>query len=513
MDSTSANLKAIANAPEPVDRLNLLSRWIAAKLEEIGSADERIAKRIEHLNATERSLQALFDALRKQVAETHPVLKELGQLRANAINAVEQVVRASQSKPAGPPPLPQSIPAPAAPAVDKQMEERIVNLMASCEQKILQLSQSAEESMVKRAGQIDAEVAENFKTVTNALEHRLLVTQQNVDALSNRVADQLRVVDGRANEIIRTVDLYVQEAFGKLRVECEQMVAPIRERLTTQLSEMETRLTTDMSTVEETMKAQINGFYLHMDHAGVALQSQLEQIAGDFEKRAETMVASSRQKVRQQIDSIEDEVRLAVRPILQGIEDRRANADRQSEAILAGMDDAMKIRLNELRRSGEAVIQLVEAQLVDKVKLLRPQAQAAIELAQKQVGQQLHLALENVRNAVELSEKQLADRIEDLRPRAASALQVAKTDITQQIASLEAEANTATGWIEQRLTQRIDELTYRARKTVSEQIRELDDAAEKLRRRESSGRVTSSTQPVELDIHVENPDQQRSNAA
>ena len=80
-DSTSANLNAIANAPEPIDRLNLLSRWIGAKLEEISQADERIAKRIEHLNATENSLKMLFESLRKQVAETHPVLKELGELR------------------------------------------------------------------------------------------------------------------------------------------------------------------------------------------------------------------------------------------------------------------------------------------------------------------------------------------------------------------------------------------------------------------------------------------------
>ena len=96
-DSTSANLNAIANAPEPIDRLNLLSRWIGAKLEEISQADERIAKRIEHLNATENSLKMLFESLRKQVAETHPVLKELGQLRQR-LTAVEQVVRVSQER-------------------------------------------------------------------------------------------------------------------------------------------------------------------------------------------------------------------------------------------------------------------------------------------------------------------------------------------------------------------------------------------------------------------------------
>ena len=46
-----------------------------------------------------------------------------------------------------------------------------------------------------------------------------------------------------------------------------------------------------MSTVEETMKAQINGFYLHLDQAGVKLQNQLEQVAEDFRKNGETTIA------------------------------------------------------------------------------------------------------------------------------------------------------------------------------------------------------------------------------
>ena len=96
-DSTPENLKAIAGGTEPVDRLNLLNRWISTKLDELGAADERLAKRLEHLNTTEQSLKTLFEALRKQVAETHPVLKELSQLRATALTAVEQVVRGQGS--------------------------------------------------------------------------------------------------------------------------------------------------------------------------------------------------------------------------------------------------------------------------------------------------------------------------------------------------------------------------------------------------------------------------------
>src|SRR4051812_43616739 len=92
-DETAANLNAIQNAPEPIDRLNLLGRWIGTKMEEIGQAEARIDKRLEHLGATEQSLRTLFEALRKQVADTHPVLKELAQLRAHALTAVEQVVR------------------------------------------------------------------------------------------------------------------------------------------------------------------------------------------------------------------------------------------------------------------------------------------------------------------------------------------------------------------------------------------------------------------------------------
>src|SRR4051794_31725950 len=114
-DSTSAKiLKAIANAPEPVDRLNLLSRWIVSKLEDLSAAEQRIDKRMETLKTTESSLNNLLEALRKQVIETQPVLKELAQTRASALTAVEQVVRATSA------PKPQ--PAPAT-TIDPKLQE------------------------------------------------------------------------------------------------------------------------------------------------------------------------------------------------------------------------------------------------------------------------------------------------------------------------------------------------------------------------------------------------------
>src|SRR4051794_2008051 len=129
-DDVSANLNAIQNAPEPIDRLNLLGRWIGAKMEELHQAEERIGKRLEHLNATEQNLKALFEALRKQVAETHPVLKELAQIRSQALGAVEQVVRVT-SQHAVPPAQPAAV----AP-VDTRTEERIANQFVAYEQKI-----------------------------------------------------------------------------------------------------------------------------------------------------------------------------------------------------------------------------------------------------------------------------------------------------------------------------------------------------------------------------------------
>src|SRR5437763_1687335 len=59
-DATSANLKAVQNAPEPIDRLNLLGRWIGAKLQEMAAAEQRLDKRIETLTTTENSLKNLF---------------------------------------------------------------------------------------------------------------------------------------------------------------------------------------------------------------------------------------------------------------------------------------------------------------------------------------------------------------------------------------------------------------------------------------------------------------------
>ncbi|HEX3357432.1 MAG TPA: hypothetical protein VHS31_10715 [Tepidisphaeraceae bacterium] len=528
----AANLKAIQNAPEPVDRLNLLSRWIASKLDALSSVEERLDKRLEHLQLTEHGLKNLFDLLRKQVADTQPVLKELTQLRQSAIAAVEQLAKVTKGRPAVAPP-PAAAPAPvaiapapvaAAPApapvappavvqIDPRIEERIANQLAAYEQKISQLCQSAEQMLVQRSGKIDDDMAVNFKSLDNYIQHRLMKAQQDTDALVNRVSDKLNVANTRANEIANAAEVNATESLGRIRAEFESMATPIQQRLLVQVKDMEFRISSDMATIEETMKAQLNGFYLHLDRTGLTFQNQLESLAADFRNQAETTLASTKQAVRQQIDSMEDEVRLAIRPIVQIVDDHRITTEHQCEAMLAGMDEAMKIRLGELRRGGESMIQIVETQLVDKLKLIRPQAQAAVESVEKHVGQRLQMAMDNARASVELGEQQLADRIEELRPRAAAAVQAAKTEINQQIASLESEASTATGWIEQRLTQRIDDLTYRARRTVGDQIRELDDATERLRRREGSDRLVEQPgQSLEVDIHVENP-QQRPTAA
>ena len=198
--------------------------------------------------------------------------------------------------------------------IDAGLEERLATQVVACEEKIAELCRSAEESLVGRAGQFDTDLDANVRTVANYMEHRLLGAQQNLDALVNRMDDQLRVAEGRATEITRTVDIYAAEAITRLRNEFDTMVAPIQQRLKTQVSEMETQISNEMSTVEETMKAQLNGFYLHMDQTGVTLQNQLEQLAEDFRKQADRTLAFARQHVRQQIDLIEDETRLAVRP-------------------------------------------------------------------------------------------------------------------------------------------------------------------------------------------------------
>src|SRR5207253_3225785 len=111
----------------------------------------------------------------------------------------------------------------------------------------------------------------------------------------------LEVAQGRANQIARSVELYAHETIEKLRGEFDALVAPIQDRLTTQVQEMETRLSTEVATIEETMKAQLNGFYLHLDQTGATLQRQLEELATDFRARAEATLASSRQSVRQQV--------------------------------------------------------------------------------------------------------------------------------------------------------------------------------------------------------------------
>jgi hypothetical protein len=242
-----------------------------------------------------------------------------------------------------------------------------------------------------------------------------------------------------------------------------------------------------------------------MEDMSAMMDKQIHSMSDDFAKRAELSVTAARHQMRQLLDSMETEIRLKAQPVMQAIEQRRVSVDMLAQTTMQNVEDSLKLRMEDFRKAGDTISEMIEAQMMEKIKAIRPQAQAGISLIEKQFADRLDLAVDTARQAIELSEQQLMDRIAELRPRATAAAMAAQKELTQQLTVLETEASTATNGISQRMSQRIDELTYRARKSIAEEVKALDEAANKLRKNEKVMQKASTDGSVQVEIHVDQP--------
>ena len=85
-----ASKQAAFVQPSTLDRMGALAKWIAAKAEEMNQLDQRIDRRIEHLQRSEDSLRAMFEAIREQVSSAHSVSDELRNATFGATDRQQQ---------------------------------------------------------------------------------------------------------------------------------------------------------------------------------------------------------------------------------------------------------------------------------------------------------------------------------------------------------------------------------------------------------------------------------------
>src|SRR5690606_33936339 len=126
-------------------------------------------------------------------------------------------------------------------------------------------------------------------------------------------------------------------------------------------------------------------------------------------------VASVKRSVQQQIDSIAQQARVDIRPILSQIDDARETFERQAAAVSQAIEANLRSRVVELRSTGEQTVDLVEQQLIARLRNLRPQAQVMLNQAQDAIEQRIGALLGNATARIEEGESQLVMRSEERR--------------------------------------------------------------------------------------------------
>lgn len=474
------SLQSISSIPEPIARIGALAKWITVRMDDLMTFESRLEKRIDHLSKTEENLKKLFDALRTEVAAAHPMISQMGNLR--------------QQLAAQMPAIDQARPSPAITAKGQEIEQRLNDLM-----------KSADETILKRINSFDEDLNATMECARAYLQSAADSTKVDAAAVTEALAHKLEMAEKVVNDLTLRLDARLQEGVDKAYDALDLMSEPIKRKITDQFSEFEQRIQNAIRDVETEMHNRVAGIHRKLDDVTASMEQRMSLVSDDFARHGEATVIAARQQMRQQLDAMETEVRLATQPIFAAIEQQRTMIDVMATSTLQTIEESLKSRMDEFRRHGETMGEMIEAQLMEKIKAVRPQAQSSISLIEKQFAQRLDLAVDTARQAIELSEQQLMDRIAELRPRATAAAMAAQKELTEQLTSLESEASVATNGISQRLSQRIDELTYHARRSIAEEIKALDEAAEKLRRNERVMQKAQGDGSVQVEIHVDQP--------
>jgi len=478
-DASQPSLQSIASITEPIARIGALAKWITVRMEDLQNIETRLEKRIDHLSKTEDNLGRLFDALRLEVSAAHPLITQLQAARA--VSGVATSIDQTR---------PSSLTATSAKA--QEIEARLDELV-----------KGVDESILKRISVFDEDLNATIQTAKSYLDSAAESTREQAGAITESLAHKIELAEKVAGDLCARIDAHMQEGVDRAYDALDLLSEPLKRKIADQFGEFEQRIQTAVADVETEVSNRLANLNRKIDDVSATIERHTNAAAEDFTRRAELSVTTAKHQMRQMLDSMEAEIRLKSQPLIQAIDQRRTAVDQLAHATMQNVEESLRLRMDDFRAAGETISELIEMQLLEKIKSIRPQAQASVSLIEKQFADRLDLAVDTARQAIELSEQQLMDRIAELRPRATAAAMVAQKELTQQLSALETEASTATHGISERLSQRIDELTYRARRSIAEEVKALDEAADKLRRHEKVMQKASSDGSVQVEIHVE----------
>ena len=283
------------------DQSSILGKAVQQKLDELRQMDTRIEQRLDHLGRTEQNLRLLFDSLRSQVLQAHPLIGQLNQLRQQSASMIDSICERVQEKIATDALLmPQSVP---------------------------------------QSGSMSASPASPMPQVVQ------VDMSKTVDAGLEAINARARALDTDMSAMVDTARHYIDHAFNAAREQAGQTLEAIQAKIDQArevMAEVESQAV--RPTAPPAVKSPAG------DSAGLQLDEELHA----FTVRAQAAIESVRRTVAQQVERLEDEARLEIRPLLGKIEDQRRAAEMQLASATENAEKTLQRRADDLKQNARA---------------------------------------------------------------------------------------------------------------------------------------------------------------
>jgi hypothetical protein len=322
---------------DPNDRLAAIARWVNARIEELHQSEARITTRLEHLARSEDSLKKLCDTLREQVLECQPVLADLkgAQPRAQAI-AQEIALEARRQF--------EQVVAGQLPDADliHQHIQRLNDAIAGQEQRILDAATQAEQRLTDRVRALDDDLAATCQTTSNFIEDATGTARHLADELLSNVRRSTNDFERLSGEVSLQITDRVNTAAARIEQEMQQQLAPIADRAQKLINDHREDIDAILAASELDLRKRVKGLDALLAEASSQLERRLTDATDEFRRLSGQAQANLMQSIREQIDAVEHETRVAIRPILLKIEEQRDATDAQVRAALDAAEDALR---------------------------------------------------------------------------------------------------------------------------------------------------------------------------
>lgn len=433
--------------PGGAERLAFLDQWICKRIQEAEAVEQRLAKRVEFMEKSEKSLTGLLDSLRKQVADACPILNQLSSFKDSAQSTVQDVLKAAKAQFSQVVELVRS-------RIDTLKEaERLFDNKAEewrrSAQDILETSASALQRVLNEAKDEAGQVVDTLpKSVAARLEVFKVEVERTLGAAIELIAKKSEEIEGKSRGMAHRLEDQTQAGIAAVEREWNQRV---RDRL---------------ADVEQQAKSLVTTAEMKIGELGGTFEKEVFEKAGAIQSRLSVGLEAAEKRSASVMDSM----------------GRRMESLTQSAEVIAGVaESALKQGMDELRARAESIAGPIRSELEAQVSSCEERATELLESAQRGLARRAETFEIQIGEMAGRSREQLAKAVEEFSRTSMLNLDGVKLTLSRQseaaadaVAQMQAQASKCEARIsgvansaQRELEQRMDTFEANVAQTVA----------------------------------------------